>query len=403
MDRSWAVIALISITLFVAACGGGDPTPLPPAISANIIDDVGLVNPTPETIEPRDYRLGPEDAPVTMIMYGDFQCVRCARYAQDLETLRSEFPDTVQIIWRHLPDTVSNDKTSLALQASEAAAHQGRFWDMHAVLFTTQDEWAALDVDAFRAKLSEYAATAGLDVAAFDAALDDGRFEGLVDDYREQADTLGIVGVPTLLINGEPLNDRDDLFGLRGAIELALLRQNGYDAPPPMALRDDVDYWAEIVTSKGTITIDLLEDDAPVAVNNFIFLVSESWFDRETFFLVIPDFYAQTGDPSETGRGNAGYFIEPENNNGLAFDEPGRVAMSHPEGEPDRVSSQFFITMETLPNREEEWDSKYTIFGQVTEGLEIVRGLTARNPGDPLRFPNPPAGDRILSIRIEER
>jgi cyclophilin family peptidyl-prolyl cis-trans isomerase len=156
------------------------------------------------------------------------------------------------------------------------------------------------------------------------------------------------------------------------------------------------------VTSRGTITIDLLEDDAPIAVNNFIFLAKEGWFDRETFFLVIPDFYAQSGDPSETGRGNAGYFIEPENDNGLSFDQPGRVAMSHPEGEPDRISSQFFITMETLPNREEEWDGRYTIFGQVTEGLEIVRGLTARNPGDPLHFPNPPAGDRILSIRIEE-
>ena len=228
---------LCVLTLVLSACNitkKQDPTAPPPEVSSN--EDLGVANPIPTTIEPRDYHLGSDSAPVTIIMYGDFQCLRCQQYAQNLEILRGEFPNELQIIWRHLPDTQTHDKAALALQASEAAAMQGHFWDMHAVLFTSQESWVDLNPEAFRAKLDVYAQIIGLDMAEFTAGMDDGRYAGLVEAYQTQSNALGIVGIPTLLINGEPLNDRDDLFGLRGAINLALLQQNGYDNAPPMQL-----------------------------------------------------------------------------------------------------------------------------------------------------------------------
>ena len=400
---------LMSIPLvFLTACGSDEtkPTePPPPELLVNEAgaEESGLRNPITDTIEPRDYRLGNESAPVTIVVYGDFECGRCAQYAQNLEILRQEFGDEVQIIWRHLPDTQSHANASLALQAAEAAAAQGQFWDMHAMLYINQDQWLDLSESDFRIQLSQYAEFIGLDVTSFDTALTDGRYAVLVDEYQEQATNLGIVGIPTLIINGKPLNDRDDLFGLRGAIRLELLSLENYDNAPEVTLQEGVDYWAVILTERGAIEIDLLEDQAPTAVNNFIFLVEEGWYNGETFFLVIPEFYAQTGDPSETGRGHAGYFIAGEHANGLIFDQAGMVAFSHPQGELEKNSSQFFITTSALENHEAEWDGQFTIFGRVSSGLNVVENLTARNPGDPLRFPNPPDGDLIINIKIEER
>jgi len=101
------------------------------------------------------YALGPENASLTVVMYGDFQCELCARYARDLEVLRNRYPDRVRLIWRHLPDTRAYDKSALALQASEAAAAQNKFWEMHDQLFTHQSEWLAQTPDLFRVTLSQ--------------------------------------------------------------------------------------------------------------------------------------------------------------------------------------------------------------------------------------------------------
>lgn len=419
MRKKVFVIDLLLVLLMVSCSNSKDKTgpkaeltqstAPPPAIATAILPESSpqgtlpssTLSPALETVETRDYILGPEDAYVTIVMYGDFQCTRCATYARDLEILRSDYPDDLRLIWRQLPNTISHDKAALAFQASEAAAAQGRFWDMHAVLFTTQNQWIEMSVVEFREQLNTYAETVGLDLAAFNVALDDERYLPLIEEYQLQADELGIVGIPNLVINGEPLSTRDDLFGLNGAIQLALLERRFFDEPPPMTIDTTQDYQAVIETETGEIRIDLFEQDAPLTVNNFVFLAVQGWFDDTTFFLVLPDFYAQAGDPSGTGQGYPGYRIEGEHDNGHVFDQEGLVAMSHRPGEPDNAGSQFLITLAPLPNRETEWDGKYTIFGQVTEGMGIVQGLTPRNPGDPLRFPNPPPGDRIISVRIE--
>lgn len=402
-------IVLITVGLLLSACGGDDKkgervdvtqSTAPPPITQTP-DGFSLGDSESQAVEPRDYILGPEDAPVTIVMYADFQCSRCARYARDLEILRGQYPESLRLIWRHLPDTQSNDKAGLALQAAEAAAAQDHFWDMQAILYTTQAEWVDLSLEDFRTKLTDYAETAGLDVERFNRELDEGLYAPLVEQYQAQAATLEIVGIPTLLVNGELLNDRDDLFGLDGVVRLALLEQDYFESAPPFTLDPAKDYQAVIETEKGDIRIDLYEDEAPQTVNNFVFLAEQGWYDANTFFLVIPNFYAQSGDPSDTGRGYPGYRISGEEQNGLVFDREGLVAMSHPPGEPSEAGSQFFITFGALPNHEIEWDGQYTIFGVVTEGMDVLQSLTPRNPGDPLRFPNPPPGDWIRSVRIE--
>ncbi len=390
-------LSVLLLLIFLAACGGDNENTLSATQNSAIPTPTFLSQP----IEPRDYTLGPDDAPVVVVMYGDFQCQLCARYARDLESIRADYADVVQLVWRHFPDITTYDKSALALQAAEAAAAQNRFWEMQAVLYTTQAEWSALSTEDFRANLRDYAASIGLDVAIFEAALNDGRYVPLVEQYQQQAAELGIVGVPTLVINGELLSDRDDRFGLVGAVRLALLASDHFNEPPPFTIDLNANYQAVIVTQRGEIRLNLFQDAAPVTVNNFVFLAQAGWYDNTTFFLVIPNFYAQAGDPSDTGRGTAGYFIPNESNSNATFDRPGLVAMSYPPGQPDRASSQFFITTAELPNREAEWDGQYAIFGEVIAGLDVVQSLTERNPGDPVRFPNPAPGDQIVSVQIE--
>jgi cyclophilin family peptidyl-prolyl cis-trans isomerase/protein-disulfide isomerase len=382
----------------------GDPaqqTPLPTL-------DAATPTPLPET--PSDgeateavpgHALGPDDAYLTIVMYGDFQCEPCARYARDLAVLRERYPDDLRLIWRHLPDTRSHDKAALALQAAEAAAAQGRFWEMHDQLYTHLAEWSALPPEQFRPLLSQYAATVGLDVARFDAELDSGLYAPVVAQAQQDAADLEILGAPFLLYTGVPFNGRDDLFGLDEAVRLWLLEQRFFDEPPEITIDPAQTYRATIVTEQGDIVIDLFPRDAPVTVNNFIFLARSGWYDGVTFHYVVPGYLAQTGDPSNTGRGGPGYTIPDEHNNGLIFDREGLVAMAHPAGIFDSAGSEFFITLGPL-RPSYEWDGQYTIFGIVTAGMDVVHRLTPRNANDPIRFPDPPPGDRVITITIEE-
>jgi cyclophilin family peptidyl-prolyl cis-trans isomerase len=109
---------------------------------------------------------------------------------------------------------------------------------------------------------------------------------------------------------------------------------------------------------------------------------------------VIPDVYAQTGDPSGTGKGNPGYYIITEIDPTLKFDRPGMVAMVN--SGPDTSGSQFFITYAPVV----QYNGKYTIFGQVLSGMEVLEQLT---PRDAQPIADTPPGDTLISISIEER
>jgi cyclophilin family peptidyl-prolyl cis-trans isomerase len=129
-------------------------------------------------------------------------------------------------------------------------------------------------------------------------------------------------------------------------------------------------------------------------VNSFLFLAGNGWFDDITFHRVIPGFMAQTGDPSGTGRGNAGYFFQNEIDPNLKFDRAGMVGMAN-QG-PDTNGSQFFITYAPASHL----DGAYTIFGQVLSGMEVLEKLTPRNPQE---NPGASPGDRLISVEITEK
>jgi cyclophilin family peptidyl-prolyl cis-trans isomerase/protein-disulfide isomerase len=394
------ILSLILI-LALAACGsGGDKNKKASAPAAPVSN---TATPTEAAIQGElvalpGHTLGPDNAPVTIVIYGDFQSELCARYARDLETLRQSYPGQIRLIWRHLPDQRAHDKAGLALQASEAAAAQGLFWEMEAQLVTRQAEWRVLPVDEFRTLLNGYASTVGLDVDRFRQALDSDLYAPIINQSLQDAASLDILGAPFLLFNAMPYAGRDDLFGFDEAVRVAVLAHRYFDQAPDMTIDLDKTYRATIVTDRGDIVLNLFPQQAPIAVNNFVFLARSGWYDDITFHYVLPGYLAQTGDPSNTGRGSPGYTIRDEHDNGLLFDREGLVAMAHPYGIPNSAGCEFFITMIAS----DEWNGQYTIFGEVVEGMDIVQSLTPRSTNDALNFPNPQPGDRVITVRIEE-
>lgn len=163
----------------------------------------------------------------------------------------------------------------------------------------------------------------------------------------------------------------------------------------PSNLTIDVNkqYFATFKMAKGgKFVIQLFPDQAPVTVDNFVVLARKGFYDGTTFHRVLDGFMAQGGDPTGTGSGGPGYEFEDEFND-LTFDKPGVVAMAN--SGPDTNGSQFFITYAPT-----EWlNGLHTIFGQVIEGMDVVNGLTRRDPGQ-----NPDyEGDVIESVTITEK
>ena len=164
-----------------------------------------------------------------------------------------------------------------------------------------------------------------------------------------------------------------------------------YDAPPPMTIDPNRQYFATVkIFNGGEFVIKLFPDKAPVTVNNFVFLAREGYFTGVIFHRVIEGFMAQTGDQTGTGMSGPGYQFEDEFND-LTFDEPGMVAMAN--SGPNTNGSQFFVTFAPTT-----WlNGLHTIFGQVVEGMEVVDGIARRDPGQV----DAPA-DIIESITITE-
>jgi len=167
-----------------------------------------------------------------------------------------------------------------------------------------------------------------------------------------------------------------------------------FSAPPPMSIDPSKKYTATIDTSMGTMKADLFADEAPATVNNFVFLARQGFYDSVTFHRVINNFMVQTGDPTGTGTGGPGYRFN---------DEPvkrkyvrGTLAMAN--SGPNTNGSQFFVVHTDSP-----LPPNYTIFGQVTDGLDVLDKIATTPTGQGRGGPDTPRTPvTINSIKIDE-
>jgi cyclophilin family peptidyl-prolyl cis-trans isomerase len=181
-------------------------------------------------------------------------------------------------------------------------------------------------------------------------------------------------------------------------------------SPPPMTIDPDKKYTATIVMEKGgEIVIELFAKETPKTVNSFVFLARSGFYDGVTFHRVIAGFMAQTGDPSLSGGKAIRYSFENEFHTDRRHAGPGVVSMANRGIVGGRATngSQFFITYTATLNldglkpdgspKDCTRESCHAVFGNVVSGMDVVNGITVRDPGSATS-----QGDVISSIRITE-
>ena len=163
-----------------------------------------------------------------------------------------------------------------------------------------------------------------------------------------------------------------------------------FSAPPAMQIDGSKKYTATIDTSLGTMKAELYVADAPMTVNNFVFLARQGFYDGVTFHRVIPNFMAQTGDPTGTGTDGPGYRFndEPVTRN---YDR-GTLAMAN--SGPNTNGSQFFITVGATPHL----DNRHSVFGEIVEGYDVVEKIS-KVPRDSSDRPKKEV--QMRSVKIE--
>ena len=172
----------------------------------------------------------------------------------------------------------------------------------------------------------------------------------------------------------------DDFEPFAGTGALALVepdaRNGAYEAAPPMLIDATKSYAAVLDTSVGPIRLTLFADEAPLAVNNFIALARDGFYDGVTFHRVMADFMAQGGDPTGTGTGGPGYSFADEFESGRLFDARGQLAMAN--SGPNTNGSQFFITTVAT-----DWlDGLHTIFGEIADDAPALDEIPVTGEGD---------------------
>jgi Na+/H+ antiporter NhaA len=143
----------------------------------------------------RDHIRGPEDAIVTLVEYGDFECPYCGQAEQVIRELLAEFGDDVRYVWRHLPLNDVHPRAQLAAEASEAAGAQGHFWEMHDLLLSHQGELSSDDILSYANRL-------GLDAHRIANEIRRREYASRVSEDISSADESGVSGTPTFFING---------------------------------------------------------------------------------------------------------------------------------------------------------------------------------------------------------
>jgi cyclophilin family peptidyl-prolyl cis-trans isomerase len=328
------------------------------------------------------------------MVYGDLQNQTSGWFSAVVNRLLKENPNIVRYVSRIFPLVGRNDKAVLAAQAVEAANKQNKFWELHDLLYNQQANWVNLSVDDFEQWVTAQISALGMDVDQFQADLKSEAVVNLVQKNFEEGQKIGPFGVPLIIINGEIYLGPQDYASVNDIVQLIRLGKRQFTDCPPVIVKKTQQYIATLHTEKGDVVIQLFADKAPYTVNSFVFLAKNGWYNNITFHSVIPGRFAQTGDPSGTGKGTPGYYVITEILPDLTFEKPGMVGMVN--SGPDSSGSQFFITYAPAP----ELNGKYTIFGQVLSGMEVLESLTPRNAQIGVETP---AGDRLLGVEIEEK
>jgi protein-disulfide isomerase len=166
-------------------------------------------------LDPKDHAQGPADAPVTLVEYGDYECPHCGHAYPIVKQLQQEFAKDMRFIFRNFPLANAHPHAELAAESAEAAAEQGKFWEMHDWLFENQEDLSAANIAAGAKEL-------GLDVRRFAKEIESRKYQEKVRHDFSGGVRSGVNGTPTFFINGVRHDADFELETLTEAVQSAL-------------------------------------------------------------------------------------------------------------------------------------------------------------------------------------
>lgn len=174
-------------------------------------------------IHPQDHIKGNASSTVVIMEYSDFQCPACRSYYPVVREVMAEFGDRVALVYRHFPLIGIHPNAELAARAAEAASRQGKFWEMHDLLFEKQNEWAS--VANVAPMFESYATLIGLSVEQFKTDFVSKEVKDFVRAQRAHAVKAGLQGTPSFFINGKQIQNPSSVLLFKEIIKNALTPQ----------------------------------------------------------------------------------------------------------------------------------------------------------------------------------
>lgn len=174
-------------------------------------------------VAPTDHVKGNASSTVVVVEYADFQCPSCRSYYPIVRQMVSEFGSQVAFVYRYFPLTGIHVNAEFAARAAEAAGKQGKFWEMHDLLFEKQGEWAT-NAD-FMQNFESYAELVGVSVVQFKADFNSEEVKNLVRDYKSYATKIGLQGTPTFYVSGKKIENPTSVEVFRQVLQNALKAQ----------------------------------------------------------------------------------------------------------------------------------------------------------------------------------
>ena len=309
---------------------------LPPAIDA---DEAEKNRELLGAVTGSDWSVGPEDAVLTIIEYADFQCPYCSDASLDLAEYQKRHSDDVRLVYRHFPLSF-HEKAVPAALAANAAGYQGMFFEAERFLFEKQNEWSGLENnEAFREWLiREFGNFSDLDFDLWYLAFSDSNNDAEIRSMYSEVIRTGIVsGTPTVFLNYADSNYMFDDASLDALVGRLKAEKDAVRECPGIVIAEDTSYTAILETDAGIIRFELFADTAPNAVNSFIFLAGQGWYDG-TEITADYDGFAL----SAAGQGGSGYSIGIEFDESRLFDGPGYIGLERSLA--DGNAGRFFIT-----------------------------------------------------------
>jgi protein-disulfide isomerase len=154
---------------------------------------------------------GPKNAPITVVLFSDFQCPFCGRVEPSITELEKAYPGKVRVAWKNFPLSFHNNAKPAA-EAALAANEQGKFWEMHDILFKNQQNLTAPD-------LEKYAKEIGLNMDKFKAAIDSHKFAAQIEADTKQGSELGVSGTPAAFVNGQLISGAQPVEAFKKIVE----------------------------------------------------------------------------------------------------------------------------------------------------------------------------------------